>query len=409
MFTFNKGRRIARVDGGQHDGDYICIFEEGKIYPCCNKCNPETCIKKKGKCCDDCEITKGGCLQCNGGSSEKNRSVCNMSRLDLLKRNERGIEHLNGSPQIEIPDGIIQPLPNPEKAEDGSYLADDIFVAGPQGVGKSTFIGKYIGEERKLHPKKDVIIFSAFEQDKPLDVYNPMRIKIDQHMIEKPIKKEECKNSICVFDDVDTLQPKNLALGCRALRDDFLQCGRKENIKVFATSHQLMNFNKTRDLLNSCNKTVFFPQGTSAHHIRRFLSVYAGLDPKCIKYILKIGSRWLLIDKNFPSYILSEHGAIILNKLPELLDIDKLKKNMEIYAPGFRDKLNDFLGQGILKIKKEEPEEPEEESEEESSEEDQGGEGDESESSEEESSEEDEGGEGDEESESDDESESDQE
>ncbi len=138
-------------------------------------------------------------------------------------------------------------------------------------------------------------------------------------MIDKPIKKEECRNSICVFDDIDTIQPKKLAIACQALRNDLLQCGRKENIKVIATSHQLMNYKLTRDLLNSCNKIVFFPRGTSPYHITRFLLTYIGLDKKTASFVMKIPSRWIMIEKNYPSYLLYEHGCIILNKLPEIL------------------------------------------------------------------------------------------
>lgn len=304
MLSLSKGRCIGKIVGGQYNGKFIRIFEEGKDYKCCNWCSDKCAKMKKKKCCKNCKCTlKGGCGSCslNGGNN---------------KIDKKRIE-------INLNDGVIEPVTNPEKNDDGSMIADTVFVAGPQGVGKSTVIGKYVQNELDHYPKKDVIIFSNFEEDKALDVLKPIRIKIDDKIIKKPIKKEECRNSICIFDDIDTIQPKTLAEALRAVRDDFLQCGRKENIKVLATSHQLMNYTKTRDMLNSCNKIIIFPRGTSPYHTTRLLKEYVGLDKNSIKYILKLPSRWILIDKTFPSYALHEHGAVMLNELPTILNNKK--------------------------------------------------------------------------------------
>ena len=312
MLSLTKGRCIGKIVGGEHDGKYIRVYEQGKNYKCCNWCTEKCSKNKTKKCCKDCEVPlKGGCMSClmSGGRNEKEKD-----RIEINLRS-----------------GTVEPVPNAEKDDDGSYIADTTFVAGPQGVGKSHFISKYIANDKIHYPKKDVIIFSNFEEDKPLDKFKPMRVKIDDKLIEKPIKKEECKNSITVFDDIDTMAPK-LAQACRMLRDDFLQCGRKENIKVLATSHQLMNYMKTRDLLNSCNKIVIFPRGTSPYHTTRLLKEYVGLDKNSIKYILKLPSRWIMIDKTYPSYALHENGAVLLNDLPKILSDKKDEPKYEKYG-----------------------------------------------------------------------------
>lgn len=306
MLSLSKGRCIGVIEGGEHNGKYIRICEEDTDYPCCNWCN-ERCLKnKKKKCCENCTATvKGGCGSCKVSD--------NRAKTKSHKTNKKM--------EINLISGKVKPVTNPEKAPDGSYLPDTTYVAGPQGVGKSTVIGDMIGSDKQHYTNKDVIIFSNFEKDKPLDVFKPLRIKINDEMIKKPIQKEECRNSIVIFDDIDTIQPKKLAEACQALRSDFLQCGRKENIKVFATSHQLMNYKLTRDLLNSCNKIIFFPRGTSPYHTTRLLKEYVGLDKNSIKYILKLPSRWILIDKTYPAYALHENGCVLLNELPNILGI----------------------------------------------------------------------------------------
>jgi AAA domain-containing protein len=305
MLNFKYGRPIAKIVGGKSNGKIIKIHDTGVNYPCCESCN-EKCIAKKKKCCSNCEMSKTNNL-CSGG-----------------KKNKKATDY--GRVEISLIDGNICPMPNPETNPDGSFMEDCTFVAGPQGSGKSTIISKMIEQEKEIHPRKDVIIFSNFDKDKPLDAFKPIRVKIDDEMVKDPIKKEECKNSICVFDDIDTIRPETLAKACQALRDDFLQCGRKENIKVFATSHQIMNYKKTRDLLNSCSKIIIFPRATSQHHMKRLLEMYLGLDKNSVKYLLKLPTRWLLINKTYPQYVLYETGAIMLNELPNILDNQKSKK-----------------------------------------------------------------------------------
>lgn len=193
-------------------------------------------------------------------------------------------------------------------------------------------MGKYTEEIKKLFPDKDVYIFSSFDEDKPLDKLDPTRIDLeDPDFLEEPINKKELSNSICIFDDIDTL-PKQVSMTARALRDDLLQCGRKEHIRVLASSHQIMNYRQTRDLLNSCQKIVIFPGETAHHHKMRFLREYCGVDKKCAQYLLKIPTRWLLINKTSPMHCIHEHGVMLLNKIDEIVKhLEENKRSSNYY------------------------------------------------------------------------------
>lgn len=347
MLSFKKGKPIARIEGGEYDKKIIRLYDPLTQKPCCDKCDKRC---KKNKCCDNCKVSTGGCIDCNkGGNDEdigiktknpfdiisewffnkkkKKLSIAELVKIEkaLIEGKEPEDEELNkiykftkdklddtGKYEIKLKTGNIIPLPSQDDLE-----SDHIYVAGPSGSGKSTFLGKWIKEIKKIFPKKELIIFSNFTEDEPLDKYKPTRIKMDEEMVKKkPITKEELTNTICVFDDIDTL-PKQIASVVQDLRNDLLQCGRKENIKVLCTSHQLMNYKKTRDLLNSCQKIVFFPQATAQYHIRRFLKEYCGMSPTQTLRILKLPSRWILIDKHYPTFCLYETGCLILNKMDE--------------------------------------------------------------------------------------------
>jgi hypothetical protein len=354
MLSYKRGTPICKIIGGKQDGEIIRIFDPSR--KCCAKCT-DKCKTAKKQCCKECAILKGGCMSCSVDDYksdiepfdklnllppnyfQKKGGRINLVQLEKLKRaitkqqepldDEVGILYKEASKDlnnlskymIKLHDGLLQPLPS----EDDN-VADHVFITAPTGAGKSTFMGAYSNEIKKLFPDKDVYIFSSFDEDKPLDKLDPTRIDLeDPEFLEEPINKKELSNSICIFDDIDTL-PKEVSKVAQALRNDLLQCGRKEGIRVLASSHQIMNYRQTRDLLNSCQKIVIFPGDTIHHHKMRFLREYCGLDKKCAQFLLKIPTRWLLINKTSPMHCIHEHGVVLLNKLDEVvkhIDEDK--------------------------------------------------------------------------------------
>jgi len=336
MFSFEKGiRKIARIEGGQYHGKTLYIYDEN--YKCCSRCS-DACLKsKKPKCCDKCtKSKKGGCGTCGGGARESNVQTFKELRLTV---------------------GKIIPIPNEEPDQ-----ADHVYIAGQTGAGKSSWIGDYL-EDLNKKKKLDIFLFSTFDTDKELDRLNPTRVTIDKDLVEDPIQKEELKDSICIFDDIDKIRPKELAEACRGVRDDLLENGRKMNIKVIATSHQLMNYKLTRDLLNSSQKIVFFPEATSPLHVKRFLTSYIGLDKKSLAYVNSIRSRWMMVSMTYPRYIIWETGCVLVNKIPELLQGHKpqkvVKQNyvMPPYVPkGGKQKVKDESSDDDESDGEEEPE-----------------------------------------------------
>lgn len=219
------------------------------------------------------------------------------------------IEHYEDrkNKEICIHDGVVIPLPNTKLDREVCY------IAGPSGSGKSTYVANFAKQCKKINPDDELIIFSRLTKDKVLDKLNPSRIKIDDNLIEDPIDiQEELANSVTIFDDIDTIRDKQLRESVQDIRDDILETGRHAKITCLCTSHQLMNYSKTRVLLNEATSCTFFPGSGSSYHIKRFLKEYAGLDKKQIQRILNLPSRWVTLHKSYPQYIIYQQGVYLL-------------------------------------------------------------------------------------------------
>lgn len=203
--------------------------------------------------------------------------------------------------------------------------SERVFIAGKSGSGKSTLAALYMYEYLRMFPKRRIFLVSRHDNEKayqniphtalPLTLFQkPEKPKKDAPEEEYvPIELEELRDSLIVFDDCDNLQDKWQDLGVRKLNDDIISNGRKYNIHCVTLAHQIMNWQKTRNLLLEANKIIFFPAG-AAKHIRTFLTTYGGLEPDAVKKIMALASksRWVMLGNIVPQYIVHEHGAYVL-------------------------------------------------------------------------------------------------
>jgi hypothetical protein len=277
MFSFKRGKPVAVIKGGEYNGFILFVSDLIKSKPkkpCCKKCGTQCYYKP---CCKKCEFCK----------------------LEIIPKD------------IQIDDGVFQQIIS---------LQDRIiYIAGPSGSGKSTYAGKYISIYKKIYPKADFYVFSRLDKDPAIDYLKPHRVKIDQSLIDEPIeiKKEIKKNSIILFDDIDTIQDKKLQMQVNRLKGDLLEIGRHMNIRIVVTSH-LVNPNErtaARTLLNEMNTLTIFPKSGSNYQSEYALKKYFGLSTKQIKTILNMDSRWITLFKMYPQLVLSEHRAVLLSEL----------------------------------------------------------------------------------------------
>ena len=200
---------------------------------------------------------------------------------------------------------MMVPLPNKQ-------IVEKIYISAPSGSGKSYWAGKWIKQYKKMFADNEIYLFSSIEKDKELDIHGPIRIVLDQDLINDPISPEEVENSLVVLDDCDTIRDKKLNLSLVYFRDWLLEQGRHFNVRMLITSHLLSNYALTRRILNEATAVVVFPKsGSGTHQIKNFLKTYCGFDKNQISKFITLPSRWVAIYRSYPQYVIYEGGAYL--------------------------------------------------------------------------------------------------
>lgn len=214
-----------------------------------------------------------------------------------------GEPHKDDKKEVILKDGILIPLPNKD-------IIEKIYISAPSGAGKSFWAGRWMDEYRKMFKDDDIYVFSTIKTDKAIDKSEPIRIKLDEDLIQDMIDPEEIPNSLTVFDDVDTIRDARLKNAITTFRDWLLEQGRHFDIRMLMTSHLLSNYKHTRRILNEATAVVVFPKsGSGTYHIKRFLQMYCGFDKDQIKRFLNLPSRAIAIYRSYPQYVLYDKGA----------------------------------------------------------------------------------------------------
>lgn len=217
---------------------------------------------------------------------------------------------VKGLEEISLPKNqTLVPLPNPK-------IREVLYVTGPSGSGKSHYSGNYIKEYLKMkkNQNNDYFVLSSVKSDQVLDKYNPIRIPIDNELVNDPLTIDDFVDSIIVFDDISTISNKKHSYCVNSIKDDLLEQGRHSNTTMVITSHLMSDYKSTRKILNESTSVTFFPRSGSTYQIKQFLKVYGGLEPWQIKKILKLPSRWITLYKTYPCYIIYEKGVFLCSK-----------------------------------------------------------------------------------------------
>ncbi len=195
--------------------------------------------------------------------------------------------------------------------------SDRIFIAGPTGSGKTSIISQYVKDFVKLFPEKKVYLFSDVDKDPLLDtIPQIIRRKLDKDFLDNPIHTEEIKNSLVIFDDIDSIQAPKILKAVQTLRDSVLRRGRHEDIlHVITTSHLLTDYKNTRVVLNEATHIILFPSSGANNSINYILKTYVGLSPKQIPKVKKLKSRWVCFRINFPQLIITENQVLFIDSL----------------------------------------------------------------------------------------------
>lgn len=209
--------------------------------------------------------------------------------------------------EIKLPKGgKLIPLPNKK-------VIERLYITAPSGAGKSTFVGSWLNEYKKMYKDDEIFVFSSIPEDEPLDKHDPIRIPLDDSILTDPLDINDYVESAVVFDDIDTIQDKGIRNTVGAFRDFLLEQGRHGDIRMLVTSHVMMNYRNTVRVLNEATAICFFPKFASPHHIKKWLKERGGVNKKQIKKILNLPSRWVVFYRTYPKYVLYERGAFLID------------------------------------------------------------------------------------------------
>lgn len=220
-----------------------------------------------------------------------------------------------------------------------------LYIAGPAGVGKSTFAAAYAkawiqvrggvqeqwlrahGKWKDENLTQSVQIISEKKKDKALDDmfqkggYPPAEripLKSLGELYEQSMGDDDSsiidvyKHKLLIIDDVDALRGRGAA-AVSTVVDKLLKLGRATETDVEYVQHMLYNGDKSRVALGEATHFVVFPESTSAMQLERLLVTHLGKDPEDMgKVRLKSGdSRWIVLCK-LPPYFMKEHELRLL-------------------------------------------------------------------------------------------------
>lgn len=299
MLSFTKtdgSKKVARVKGGENDGKFVYLDVPGEGKESVSTYLSKDFYKKLPKTMKKQDLVelKSAIDTQHEPEKEELKQYWKEAMDDIKENTKRG---------IRLRSGKMIPLPQKK-------VVEKLYVSGPSGAGKSTYCGNWLKEYRKMYPDDEVYVFSSVQQDKVLDKFDPERIPMDLNVAQ--LQPQDFAESVCIFDDVDTITDSRVRKAVCALRDNLLECGRHYETRMLATSHIIANYNSTRRLLNEATSVSFFPKAGSSFHVKRFLQHYAGLSKKQISRILALPSRWVSLYKTYPMFILYEKGAYVL-------------------------------------------------------------------------------------------------
>lgn len=231
-----------------------------------------------------------------------------------------------GKKFISLYEGGFVPIPNPNKDSTVYYLC------APRGAGKTTLSIKIATVWQELNPDKNIYLFSeTSESKKNAEIYSKLNnlniVNVNESLITNPIKLDELKNSLCLFDDYNTMprvsvniaakgeKPKykmmSLTKAVEDIRDQVLQNGRHYNISIIIAGHMMFNYRSTRIILEELDYLIFY-RDTGRRHVNKYITETLGLDKVTAKKITTLKSRWTLISKTSPSYVLTEFDAMVI-------------------------------------------------------------------------------------------------
>jgi len=222
-----------------------------------------------------------------------------------LINDENGIKKMNGN--------NILPFFEIKKNKNKVFHS---FFSGSTGSGKSYLARKLI---EQIKPAL-VFVFSSVDDGDFDNIPNVKSVKVDLIKIMDENKLDINgiydlipNGSICIFDDILSFGLK-LSKPYIELRLMLLQKGRHKQVSCFVIEQMALGGNSkgSREVLLNCQYFFCFPR-SNFNSFEKLSKIYLGLTKQQIAYLRKLDSRYVMINKAYPSYYISSKEVGILN------------------------------------------------------------------------------------------------
>ena len=206
---------------------------------------------------------------------------------------------------------IVKTFENEEKNE-------RMYICGESGCGKSyNMIRKYAEAFHKKYPKSKVLLFTSKLKDRALDDLKFLeRVNIDEDMISNPMSVLELagisKPLLTIFDDIEDFPNKKVTKEIERLRDEVMRNGRSSGIYILYTHHDPCDYKQTKSQIFEASSICTFPRQSGDGAYNYLYEHKVHLTKPLIKAINNTKSKFVLINKGNPKYLLSDRYIVLL-------------------------------------------------------------------------------------------------
>jgi hypothetical protein len=305
MISLKSGQRVAEVSTGKKKSDKQIIYVKDNDlspseikHPVASNLLPMSFFKKLPP-------ANAQLLKTAINTNNKNILNDNLNLHALYDTAKEDIKKLEKKYLQVAPGAKVEPVPMQESSRIG--------VFGPAGVGKSTWISNFFRKYLEYYKDNKIYIFSPKLEDPAFKkIKNLHYVKIDDSLLKDPLDVSEFKDSICCFDDIESITDKRLNNAVRVFRDQCYEIGRAPtNITTIAVHHVILGNERTKIILNESDEVVLFPKSNFAA-ISNLCKRYYGFTKDQLEYLRDVPSRWAVVKRSFPTTIISENAVKVL-------------------------------------------------------------------------------------------------
>ena len=256
------------------------------------------------------DVKKNQCKYCLRDYAKTDHLMNHQRICRVMQAQQREDNRHSYFTELQVPGDDIIKLAFP--LAKGERLV--MFICGRNGCGKSTYIQMILKEYLKVYNTRRIILFSQQDTDDKLDPIfkNIQRVDLGDEFAEQPYTLDELRNSICIFDDVDSIRTKKLKDAVFKLRDEIMKNGRShtkdrmDDIDVIISNHDILGGQETKTMIRESIFYVVFPKGSTPQQLNTLCKTYAGLKKEHINRIVNNDARAVLIHNGSPGYVMTD-------------------------------------------------------------------------------------------------------